>query len=100
MTPEEFADGFNKMMQAASASADREASDVLTRHVLALHPRMASMLRRLEWAGDIHGDAACPCCSARRDIDLPANPERGYAFEPAGVHRPGCDLATLLRDLP
>lgn len=49
--------------------------------------RMATMLRRLEWAGSNCGDGGpytcCPSCHA----DPPQ-------------HAPDCDLATLLRELP
>lgn len=53
-----------------------------------LYPKLATMLRRLEWAGTVCGDGGgytcCPLCEGQ---------------EPEG-HVPTCDLATLLKELP
>jgi len=44
-----------------------------------------AMLRRLEWADHDNTYSRCPICASNQDT---------------GRHEPGCDLATLLRDLP
>lgn len=53
-----------------------------------LNDRMATMLRRLEWAGGLplgdEVDPCCPVCSGQKDEG----------------HSSRCDLATLLRELP
>lgn len=48
-----------------------------------LPDRMATMLRRLEWAGVDDGCKQCPLCGARGDEE---------------DHVSHCDLAALLRD--
>lgn len=64
---------------------------------VASYDNLATMLRRLEWAGSDcspYGggcDRACPVCGANRDLGF----ERDN-----GTHAPTCDLATLLRELP
>jgi len=54
--------------------------------LIAKAPDLLAMLRRLEWTTwNIRYDATCPVCAQRKS---------------SGQHAPGCDLATLLRDLP
>ena len=59
--------------------------------------KAAAMLSELEWASDWYGDSCCPRCGAMRDLDLPSTDR--YPHEPAGAHRPICDLRAMICEL-
>lgn len=57
--------------------------------------RAKALIADMEWSGDIHGDEACPWCSARR--------ERSFNYTKGcydgGEHEPDCLYAQTVADL-
>lgn len=49
-----------------------------------------TLLRDLEWAGDVHGEAACPCCY------IASGKEYSRLGRPEGIHENDCRLAILI----